>query len=188
MTTTETPDAGLAEKAAELLKGLDKTHVGAAMSKMISASIGDIAMVFSRSPHHKHYTFADLEWMIAPAVMSGQFYVAEVQHPELGTRAPVAAVLWASVSHETDQRLSSHPSHRIRLRPDEWQAGPHLWIVEAAGRPDVIQRTLVENIAPAFTGMSVKLVGAGQGGEPAIRLLSELSAKPQGPEMTGALR
>ena len=33
MTTTETPDAGLAEKAAELLKGLDKTHVGAAMSK-----------------------------------------------------------------------------------------------------------------------------------------------------------
>ncbi len=50
MTTTEAPDAGLAEKAAELLKGLDRTHVGAAMSKLISASIGDMVVVLSRAP------------------------------------------------------------------------------------------------------------------------------------------
>ena len=34
------------------------------MSKLVSASIGDIAVVFSKSAAHKHYTFADLEWMI----------------------------------------------------------------------------------------------------------------------------
>ena len=50
MMTTEAPDAGLAEKAAELLKGLDRTHVGAAMSKLISASIGDMVVVLSRAP------------------------------------------------------------------------------------------------------------------------------------------
>jgi hemolysin-activating ACP:hemolysin acyltransferase len=177
MTTTEAPDAGFAEKAAELLKGLDKTHVGAAMSKLISASIGDIAMVFSRSPHHKHYTFADLEWMIAPAVMTGQFYVAEVQHPELGTRAPVAAVLWASVSDETDQRLSGHPTHRIRLRPDEWQAGPHVWIVDVAGEQASIGKALMALAGATFKGKIVKVSTQSPAGGPQIELLHDVMGR-----------
>jgi hypothetical protein len=38
---------------AEFLKSLDKKQLGAGLSKLVSASVGDIAMVFSRSPAHK---------------------------------------------------------------------------------------------------------------------------------------
>ena len=60
---------------AEFLKSLDKTQVGAGLSNLVSASAGEIAMVFSRSPAHKHFSLADIEWMILPAVVRGQFYV-----------------------------------------------------------------------------------------------------------------
>ena len=94
-------------------------QVGAAVSKMLSATIGDVAVVFSRSAAHKHYSLGDIEWMILPAVVTGQVYVAEVEHKEHGARAPVAVVLWASVSADTDQRLTANAGQKIRLRPDE---------------------------------------------------------------------
>ena len=159
MTGGPAPASAMPESAqlAELLKGIDKTHVGAAMSKMISASIGDIAMVFARSPQHKHYTFADMEWMIVPAVLTGQFYVAELQQKETGAKAPVAAVLWASVSAETDQRLSANPAMRIKLRPDEWQAGEHLWIVDVAGEQSLIAAALRDLSITTFKDKAPKV-------------------------------
>lgn len=67
--------------------------VGAAVSKLISATIGEIAVIFSRSPAHKHHTFADLEWMVLPAVLTGQVYVAEMMHNERGGWFPKLSVL-----------------------------------------------------------------------------------------------
>ena len=52
---------------------LDRTQVGAAISKLISASIGDLVVVMSKSPAHKHYSLADIEWMVLPPVLAGQF-------------------------------------------------------------------------------------------------------------------
>ena len=149
-------------------------QVGAAVSKLVSASIGDIAVVFSRSPAHKHQAFADLEWMILPAVLSGQVYIAELQHTEIGARAPAAAVLWARVSDETDQRLSAEPGRRIRLRPDEWTAGDILWIVDTAGEPRAIAGALAELAQTQFNGKTVKLVMRGNDGKPHIEELHVL--------------
>ena len=118
---------------AEFLKSLDKTQIGAGLSKLVSASVGDIAMVFSRSPAHKHFSLADIEWMILPAVLHGQFYVAEAANTETGFRAPVAVVTWAFVSEEVDQRLRGEMPLRIRLRPDEWKTGEIGWIIDLAG-------------------------------------------------------
>ncbi len=171
-----TPTGAMPDSAqlAEILKGIDKTHVGAAMSKMISASIGDLAMVFARSPQHKHYTFADIEWMILPAVMTGQFYVAELAQKDTGARAPVAAVLWASVSDETDARLTANPSLRIRLRPDEWRAGENVWIVDTAGEAPLIGGALAELAAGPFKDKVVKVaVLSGEGG-PRVEMLDAL--------------
>ena len=67
---------------------LSRQQIGEAMSKLISAHIGDICVVMSRSPAHKHYSIADIEWKVLPAVLSGQFYVAEAEHKEHGLRAP----------------------------------------------------------------------------------------------------
>jgi hemolysin-activating ACP:hemolysin acyltransferase len=116
-------------------KGFDRTHLGAAVSKLVAASVGDIAVVFSRSPAHKHYSLADIEWMILPPVFNGQFYVAEAASAESGFRAPIAIATWAFVSEEVDHRLCADSAPRVRLRPDEWKGGEIAWIVDLAGNP-----------------------------------------------------
>ena len=116
--------------------------MGAAASKLVAASIGDIAMVFSRSPAHKHYSLADIEWMILPAVFSAQFYVAEIAHTENGLHAPIAVATWAFVSEEVDRRIRETPGQRIRLRPDQWKCGDIAWIVDLAGNPRGIAKAV----------------------------------------------
>lgn len=149
--------------------------MGAAVSKLISATIGEIAVIFSRSPSHKHHTFADLEWMVLPAVLTGQVCraraaslraseqrktkdVAEMMHKENGARAPVAAVLWASVSAETDKRLSDNPGQRPKLRPDEWKGGAQLWIIDLAGEPAAVAGSLKHLAANQFKGKDLKML------------------------------
>jgi hemolysin-activating ACP:hemolysin acyltransferase len=114
---------------------LDKTQVGAAISKLISASIGDLVVVMSKSPAHKHYSLADIEWMVLPPVLAGQFYVAEATNAETGFRAPIAAVTWARASAEVDARLREGAGRPIRLRPDEWTSGDTFWLIDIVGDP-----------------------------------------------------
>ncbi len=114
---------------------LDKTQVGAAISKLISASIGDLVVVMSKSPAHKHYSLADIEWMVLPPVLAGQFYLAEATVASTGARAPVAAVTWARVSEEVDAKLREGAGQSIRLRPDEWTSGDTFWLIDIIGDP-----------------------------------------------------
>src|SRR5581483_1033147 len=120
----------------QFLKSLDKSQLGAAASKLFSASIGEIVTVISRSPAHKHYALADIEWMILPAIMSGQFYVVEAAHKERGFRVPIAAVTWAFVSEDIDARLREAVGQRVRLRPDEWKSGDIGWLIDAVGQAE----------------------------------------------------
>jgi cytolysin-activating lysine-acyltransferase len=114
---------------------IDKLQVGAAASALVSAATGDIAVVYSRSAEHEHYSLADIKWLILPVVLRGQFYVAQAARKDTGFRAPVAVATWAFVSDEVDRRLSADLTHRIRLRPDEWKCGEIAWIVDLVGAP-----------------------------------------------------
>jgi hemolysin-activating ACP:hemolysin acyltransferase len=96
--------------------------------------------------------------MFLPAVLTGQVYVAEMMHKENGARAPVAAVLWASVSEETDKRLSSNPWQRPRLRPDEWKVGDQLWIIDLAGYLSALASSLKHLAATQFKDSIVKML------------------------------
>ncbi len=153
-------------------------QIAGAVSKLISATIGDCAVVFSKSPAHKHYSLADIEWMILPAVVSGQVYVAEAQHKEIGARVPVAVVLWARVSAETDQRLTASSGQKIRLRPDEWQSGDILWIIDVAGDPQAIESALRQLAVTVFKDRPAKLVMADAHGKPSIAYLQDLISHP----------
>jgi hemolysin-activating ACP:hemolysin acyltransferase len=90
--------------------------------------------VLSRSPVHKHYSLADIEWMVMPPVATGQSYVVEIADKERGFRAPIAAVTWALVSQEVDTRLREAAGQRVRLRPDEWKSGEIGWLIDAVGK------------------------------------------------------
>jgi cytolysin-activating lysine-acyltransferase len=164
----------VAEETANTTPKASPQQLGAVMSKLVSASIGDIAVVFSRSPAHKHYTYADLEWMILPAVITSQYYVAEVEHKEIGARAPVAVVLWASVSDETHQRLSASPGQKIRLRPDEWKGGEHLWIIDVAGEQQVVAHALHTLVQTQFKETPVRLAVQDAEGRPRVEILQSM--------------
>jgi len=167
------PDAA----ASNPLAGFDKAQVTAAVSKLLSASIGDIAVVMSRSPQHKHYTLADIEWMILPAVLTGQYYVAEAASKESGARAPVACITWASVSDETDRRLRAASGQRIRLRPDEWKSGEHVWLVDAVGNPRAMAGALKGLAEGPFKGKTVNVATRDTGGAAGVETLHELLAR-----------
>lgn len=86
------------ELGEQFLKSLDKSQLASATSKVFAASIGDITIVLSRSPAHKHYSLADIEWLVLPPVAAGQFYVVEATHNGHGFRVPISVVTWAFVS------------------------------------------------------------------------------------------
>jgi cytolysin-activating lysine-acyltransferase len=90
--------------------------------RTVSQVLGEIVWLFTQCPVHKTLFISDLEWSVMPALLFEQFRIF------YGNGQPAGLVLWASVSDETDARLSADVP--IRLRPDEWKSGNNLWLVE----------------------------------------------------------
>jgi hemolysin-activating ACP:hemolysin acyltransferase len=129
--------------------------------KLAAAHLAGAVSLFLRSPAHRHYTLADLEWSLLPALALGQFMTAETQLPD-GQAVPVAMVLWAKVSAEVDARLSSAPRYPIRLHPNEWRSGEVIWIVDAVGEPKALQHCVEGLAKTAFGGQPFKRLTAVQ--------------------------
>ena len=157
--SSEAQDArAIAGEAVPVLPdGISQQQIGAAVSKLISASIGDICVVMSKSTAHKFHSLADIEWMVMPAVLCGQFYVGAAASTDRGFTAPVAIITWARVSEELDRRLSSGASGPMRLKPDEWTSGDHYWLIDTAGAPGVIAAALHDLAKSQFAGKTVKV-------------------------------
>jgi len=168
------------ELGEQYLKSLDETYIGAAASKLLSAAIGDIVTILSRSPDHKFYAFADIEWMILPAVAAGQFHVVEVRDGQRGFRAPTAVVAWAFVSEAIDQRLVEQAGSRMMLRPDEWKSGQVAWLVLAVGSVDGVNEGFQWLSEGPFANRPLKLFSRAEDGGPRIRMLSDLIVPTQG--------
>lgn len=120
-------------------------------------SFGQIVGELMRSPLYKHYTLADLEWLVVPAVMTGQFAIGQTSAKKGGPRSPAAVALWASVSAEVDARLTANPQEALRLRPDEWRSGDILWLVAAAGDPRILPKFLQKLGETTFKDRPVKV-------------------------------
>jgi hemolysin-activating ACP:hemolysin acyltransferase len=162
-------------RASDFLKSLDPAQVGTAFSKLFSASIGDLVIVFSHSPAHKHYSLADIEWMVIPPVFAGQFYVVEAMDKKHGFRTPVAAVTWAFVSEGVDQLLQKQAESLRRLRPDQWNCGSIGWLIDAAGDAEGVRRALQWLAAGPFKEQPLKMTLPGAGGT-TVTTLKELLA------------
>lgn len=112
----------------------------------------------AKSPDHRNYPLADIECSIVPAVLSGQFYVAELQSKTSGARAPIAAITWACVSAEVDRRLRETPQNRVRLASTEWKNGEHIWLVDMAGDPRALAGALRLLTDGTFKGKAVTVM------------------------------
>jgi hemolysin-activating ACP:hemolysin acyltransferase len=137
----------------------------AAMAKHIAASFGEIITLLMRSPADKAITLQDLEWMVVPAILTGQFAVAEAQSKETGVVMPVGAVLWAFVSAEIDQKLMSNPDQPVKLAPADWRSGDNPWVVMAIGDPKIVGGLLQQLMKTAFAGRTAKMRARGADGK-----------------------
>lgn len=129
----------------------------AAYSHRISAAFGEIVSVMMRAPAYRGLTLAGVEELVVPAVLTGQFFLAEAQSKENGFTSPVGVVLWASVSPEVDARLASTPEQPFKLTPQEWKSGDHVWLIDAIGDQRVVGGMLKHLQTSVWQNRPVKL-------------------------------
>jgi cytolysin-activating lysine-acyltransferase len=122
--------------------------------RQIDVTLGQIVAILMRSAQHKQRPLADLEWLVLPAVLSGQCRVAQAQ--QSGIAVPVGVALWASVSADVDQRLSDL-SAPWRLQPDEWRSGDIPWIVELVADTSTQQALLKHLGETVFKGRRIRM-------------------------------
>jgi hemolysin-activating ACP:hemolysin acyltransferase len=144
---------------------------------------------------------ADLEWLVLPAVMSGQFKVAEApasllapgkapgkaadnardkapdQAPDHtkpgGVLVPVAVALWARVSKEIDQALSEQLDRPVRLKPNQWASGEHVWLVAVAGDRRAVPKLIDRLAGGELKGQRIKMRVKGAGNTVVVKTLAE---------------
>ena len=110
--------------------------------------------------------------MVVPPLMTGQFAVAEAKQAGDGSSIPVAVVFWAFVSAEAEERLSQILNLQFRLRPDEWQSGDRLWIVDTVGDARVLPELLQQLANGPLKGRSAKIRAREPNGQFAIKIVS----------------
>jgi hemolysin-activating ACP:hemolysin acyltransferase len=161
------PAAGESEKAAAPASVAGAAQRPAAV-RQVDLALGQIVAVLMRSAAHKHYSLADLEWLVLPAVLSGQYRVAQAQ--QSGAPAPIGVALWASVSADVDKRLSDL-SAPARLRPAEWRSGNIPWLMELVCDAR-IQQALLKGLGDTiFEGLAIKMRVRGTDGKMQIAVL-----------------
>lgn len=83
--------------------------------------LGRITWLMLQCDAHKHMFIADLEWRVLPPVLLKQFRLFRKDGNPIGYAA------WAFLDGETDKRLRKGD---VKLAPDQWRAGPHLWLLD----------------------------------------------------------
>jgi hemolysin-activating ACP:hemolysin acyltransferase len=129
--------------------------------RLASASVADAIGLMMRSERHRHYSLADLEWLILPPLMLNQvmFAYARPQVPAEKAAAaakagwtgemppmPVAMVTWALVSKEVAAKLDGQKKAGVpfRLAPHEWKSGKDVRVINALGQPKAAQELLAK--------------------------------------------
>lgn len=133
--------------------------------RRVDVAPGQIVTILMRSPQHKPRPLADLEWLVLPAVISGQYRIVQAQ--QSGVPVPVGVALWASVSTAVDQRLSDL-SAPLRVNPDEWRSGDIPWLVELVADPKTQQALLKHLGETVFKERGIKMRVRGADGKTQI--------------------
>ncbi len=129
---------------------------------VISATFARIVSVLMRSQQHRHMSLADLEWLVMPPLLLGQFAVLEGKVEGVPYPVPAAVAFWAKVSHEVDRRLEANIDAPMSLRPEEWRSGDILWLIEAAGAPAAMPQLLAQLRKSVFRAANAKMRIAGR--------------------------
>ena len=142
-------------------------------------TFANIVAVLMRDPNFKNLRLADLEWLVLPPVMAGQFKLGHAQMQPDGAKTqkdasyvPVAVALWARVSPNLDKALSENLDKQARLHPADWATGDNIWLMAAAGDQRAVPKFLEQLKETEFKGKQVKMRVRGPDGKVVIKTLS----------------
>ena len=145
----------------------------------MAQNFSHIIAVMMRDRQFRTMPLSDLEWLVLPPVMAGQYKIGQAPsaQPDPGqTRGgiviPAAAALWARVSPSLDKKLSESPDPQFRLKFDEWASGDAIWLMAVAGDERVVQNLLQHLKANEFKGQGVKMRSRGPDGGLQVKSLS----------------
>lgn len=149
--------------------------------------LAHIVALMMRDQRFRDVRIADLEWLVMPPILAGQWKVAQGAMPakkggdmkDGGRLFPVAAALWASVSAEVDARLSANIDKPLVLKPAEWKSGDIIWLIVVPGQPAYVKELLQHLLANTFKGKTVKIRTVDRNGKPSVRTLDTVLGKPE---------
>src|SRR5262245_54466431 len=161
------PDGNGARQRATRPREARQARFGQAFSQVIA--------VLMRDQNFRNMRIADLEWLVLPPIMAGQFRLAHMPAParpgaepqateKSGVLVPVAVALWARVSPQIDKGLSENLDKPVRLRTNQWASGNIVWLMAVAGDRRAIPKFLEQLKEKEFKGQEVKMrANAGDG-------------------------
>lgn len=130
---------------------------GEAASTRLLFRLGEIMSVLMRAPQYRAAPLGEIQALVLPPLMSGQYLVAEARSKTRGFISPVAVALWAKVSKEVDKRLTESLDKPIKLAPDEWKSGDIAWLIVLAGNPQAIAPVLKKFQETTLKGQPLKM-------------------------------
>ncbi len=148
---------------------------GEAASTRLLFRLGEIVTVLMRAPQFRAVPLGEIQALVLPPLMSGQYLVAEARSKSRGFITPVAVALWAKVSKEVDKRLSESLDRPIKLAPDEWKSGDIAWLIVLAGNAQAIAPMLKKFQEATLKGQPLKMRSRAKDGKTVV---STFQAKP----------
>jgi cytolysin-activating lysine-acyltransferase len=143
-------------------------------------SFAQVVAVLMRDANFRQLRLADLEWLVLPPIMAGQFSLAQAPSPlgrgqkgEGGVLVPVAVALWARVSDAIDKTLSESLDQPVRLGPADWASGDNIWLMAVAGDRRAVPKFLEELAKGEFKGQRVKMRVRGPDNTVVVRTLGQ---------------
>ena len=152
----EPPEGGVAQRGAGGAPAGAGPTQPANVSVSIDAAFGQAVWLMMNTPAYRHMFLTDLEWMVLPPIMLGQFRVF------FADGRAVAFAAWANLSEEAEARLQE-PSPR--LAPADWKSGDRLWLVNLFAPFGHGEAALKELRETALKGKSFKMHRMGADGK-----------------------
>ena len=147
------------------------------VSARLLMRFGEVVSVMMRAQQFRDLPLKQLQEVVVPPLMLGQFLVAEAQSKAEGFVTPVAAALWARVSKEVDQRLSQNLEGPVQLAPKDWNSGDIGWLIVLVGNVQALAPLLKQLQETTFKGRPVKMRARGKDGK---RVVTTLSGQAKG--------
>ena len=170
----------------EVLGGLGAKSPG--RRNGFAESFAQIIAVLMRDQNFRHFTLADLESLVLPPLILGQFGLAHApqlqgdhskrHNPEGSVVVPVAVALWARVSASVDKLLSENPQKPPRLQPSDWMSGSNIWLIVLGGDRRAIPKLVDQLHKTEFRGQLVKMRVGTRDGKAIVKTFGPADEQP----------